>query len=95
MVGIVGKLSVEYSVKGKEYKEVFDIGEDERYILKGCPECNLFIEEVTYIIDTIYGVTVCINDDDDDESIYVAENREEEFSISDLSINGKMKIVMF
>lgn len=94
MVGIVGKLLVEYNVRGKEYKEIFDIGEEERYILEGCPECNLFIEEVTYIIDTIYGVTVCINDDDE-ESIYVSENREEKFSVSDLNINGKMKIVMF
>lgn len=94
MIGIIGKLNVEYKVNDCDYVEVFEIGEEEKYVLTGCPECSLFIEEVTYIIDTIYGVSVYFNDDEDD-SLYVSENREETFELSEYGVKGKMKIVMF
>lgn len=94
MIGVVGRLNIEYKINGKEYQEVFEIGEDESHILVGCKECTLYIEEVAYVIDTIYGVSLYFNDNDED-SIYVSGNSTEEFTIKDYGITGKIKIVMF
>ena len=52
------------------------------------------IDEIYYVIDTIYGVSVYF-DGNEEESILVSGNEYSEFEIKKYDIAGAMSIVMF
>ena len=94
MLGVVGKLIINYKVGEEEYSESIILDKEATFFLKGCNNCKLVIDEVVYVIDTVYGVTVYF-DDDEDNSIFVSGNDTFEFSIPGKDIVGNMKISMF
>ena len=78
----------------KGYEETFTIDQESKYSLKGCPNCNLIIDEVVYVIDTIYGVTVYFNEDEEN-SMFVNGNDLYKFEIPEYGVTGTMKISIF
>lgn len=94
MIGVIGKISIVYYVGGVKFEEIIIINENAEHYLEGCASCKLIIDEVYYVIDTIYGASVRFGDLEEDTYL-VMGNETTDFVIQQYSIYGTMKIVMF
>lgn len=94
MIGIIGKIYLKYTVGFNEYEELVEVNNESIYYLQGCNRCKLVIDEVYYVEDTVYGVNVYFNDNEDD-SFMVFGNESVNFEIKEFDIAGTMKITMF
>lgn len=94
MIGIIGKINIKYTVGSNEYEEIVEVKNENTYYLQGCNRCKLVIDEVYYVEDTVYGVNVYFNDNEDD-SFVVFGNESVNFEIKEFDIVGTMKITMF
>lgn len=94
MIGIVGKINIKYTVGITEYEELVEVTNEDTYYLQGCNRCKLVIDEVYYIEDTVYGVSVYFNDNEDD-SVIIFGYEPVNFEIKEFNIVGTMKITMF
>lgn len=90
LIGIVGKLKVSYYVENQNYEEIIDILNTKKFILKEFSDVCFEILEVQYIEDTIYGISVGIEEQEDFD-IWVSGNQKEPFQIGEVS--GMMELV--
>jgi len=90
MIGVIGKIVVDYQWKNKSYQEEFDISNAQHFSLKYISDCVFVIDEVDYIEDTIYGVDININD----EEIYLSGNAIAKFKLPLHDINGTMRLIV-
>lgn len=88
MIGVVGKIEIKYQYNGELYTELFDAAETTEYKLNECSQCAIIVDEVMYIEDTVYGVTLLL----EDEEYYVAKESVEFISES-LGVKGTFKLI--
>ena len=88
MVGVVGKIKICYAILGNQYEEVIDPRTTLNFSLKYCPQIQFRIEEVTYIEDTIYGVTLSLIEPQFRDSEFIVGNGITNFSIEEYGITG-------
>lgn len=94
MIGIVGKLKLEYKESIDIFEDVIDPFEVSDFRLSGAPKLRFKIEEVEYIEDTVYGVIVSMIEPFREEFIVEGEDIVE-FEVQDLKIKGKMFLSFF
>jgi hypothetical protein len=94
MIGIVGKLKLEYKESIDIFEDVIDPLEVSDFRLSGAPKIRFKIVEVEYIEDTVYGVIVSMTEPFWEEFIVEGGNIVE-FEVQDLKIKGKMFLSFF
>lgn len=97
MIGVVGDLQINYIANDNEYVEIFKITEISNFRLKNYSEIQFNVDEVYYIEDTVYGVSVSVDIEDkgDDNCFQVTTGRVTEFSLPQYNIAGTMKLKFF
>lgn len=89
MLGIVGNLVIEFSKDNKKKILTVDLSKEKSFILDiDEKSIKMDIDEITYIIDTIYGVDVSHGDD----CWCVSGNEKTEFIIESEGISGTMRL---
>lgn len=91
MFGILGNIMISYSLLGKEYVDKIDLHGIARFHLSNFNDCEFIIDEIDYIEDTVYGVTLLV-DIDEYEPIYVFGNSIVEFEIEQYKLRGNMTL---
>jgi len=89
MIGVVGKLRIEYFYSGKNHVDVFDLVDLKEFRLSACPDAVFTVDEVTYVIDTVYGVELSCGE----ESWYVSEPCD--FGLIDRDLSGTMSLLFY
>ena len=92
MIGIVGNLLVRYIINESEYTEFFDPRITEVFCLSQKPNVKFRIEEVTYVEDTVYGVTISLIEPVLREDEYLVGSGKTEFSIDIFGIHGYFEL---
>lgn len=90
LIGIVGKLKVSYCVGNQNYEEIIDILKTKKFLLKELPDVCFDILEVQYIEDTIYGISIGIEEQEDFD-VWVSGNQKEPFKLGEVS--GIMELI--
>lgn len=90
MVGIVGKIRFNYMLNGLFYREDVAISQTMRFQLANVPECPCVINEVTYIEDTVYGVSFLL----DTFEIDLFGNQVVSFSSPRFGISGTAQLIV-
>ena len=88
MIGIVGSLLIKYEYNSKNYSDVVNLVNQKEFVLTGNPLVRFFIDEITYIEDTIYGVEISCGEDD----WYISGNEPLEFSLEKFGITGTIEL---
>lgn len=89
MLGVVGKLKIEYVCGGALFTDVVDLVDQKGFMLSGQPCARFTIDEITYIIDTVYGVEVFCGED----AWYVSGSDPTPFSLDALGVRGAMTLI--
>lgn len=89
MLGVVGKLKIEYTRGGARFSDVVDLVDQKSFTLSGEPPARFTIDEITYIIDTVYGVEVSCGED----AWYVSGSDPTPFSLGALGVEGTMTLI--
>lgn len=94
MLGVVGKLKVEYCVGNTRYDEIIDVANVKEFHLEGASEVVFIVEEIRYIEDTIYYVALssCKLCQLEDNEI-VVDGKGVQFDIPETCIRGNMRLV--
>lgn len=96
MLGVVGRIKINYIVENKEYTDIVDISKEENFSLIGAPEVVFKVEEIDYIEDTIYGVTlIIVSPIIEDNEFFVSGNEPILFSIESTHIKGTLNLCFF
>lgn len=90
VVGIVGKIRLNYKWNDISYQEDVDINQTMRFQLSKIPECPCVINEVIYIEDTIYGVSFLL----DTCEIDLFGNQIVPFSVPAFEISGTAQLIV-
>ena len=90
MLGVVGKIKINYFFQNETYEEIVDPQAVSEFTLEHCSQVKFQVEEVTYVEDTVYGVTLlivepeCVSDEIFVGSISAG------FNIDKIGIHGKI-----
>ncbi len=94
MLGVVGRIKINYSYQNKNFEEIIDPQNVSEFSLKHCNLVKFQVEDITYIEDTVYGVTLfLIEPEYVDEEIFVGSNGAS-FDIEKLCISGTISLCL-
>lgn len=89
MLGVVGKLKLAYTCGGAFFTDVVDLVDQKEFMLSGQPRARFTIDEITYIIDTVYGVEVSCGED----AWYISGSDPTPFTLDALGVGGAMTLI--
>lgn len=94
MLGVVGKLKLEYCVGNTSYNNIIDVANIKEFHLEGAPDVVFVVKEIQYIEDTIYYVALSSSKllQLDDNEI-VVDGKGIQFDIPESSVSGNLRLV--
>lgn len=92
MIGVVGKIKICYNLSGTQYVDVIDPSITSEFELKHCKIIKFRIEEITYIEDTIYEVTMSLLKPRFVEDEYLVDRSGMSFHIDEYGVSGNISL---
>lgn len=96
MIGVVGKLKVNYYISETVFEDIIDFTKVEGFSLSQDTEVYFKVEEVNYIEDTIYGATLSlVKPYKKDDEYFIYGGDPVKFEIPEKQIRGTMMLSFF
>ena len=92
MIGIVGKLEINYDVNGIQCNKIINLMECSKFLLDGIEGHEFIVDEIAYIEDTIYGVTIMM-DDDDESAVFISGNDYQKYYFDNIELRMKLSFI--
>lgn len=90
LFGVIGKIRFIYEFDGETFQQDVEVGSNKQFQLSNVPEFPCAIDEVTYIEDTVYGVSFSVGDCEID----LFGNQVVSFSSANYRVSGTAQLIV-
>lgn len=92
MLGVVGRIKVNYCIKNERYEEIIDPQMVSEFSLKHCNQVRFQVEEITYVEDTVYGVSLFLVEPEYIEDEIFVGSSSANFDVEKLGVTGNISL---